>query len=62
VVDTVSSGLLRLPITELPEHLAKVREAMARAAEEAALAEGGEGVDLGAVDVGEDDESTTEPA
>jgi len=32
VVDTVSSGLLRLPISELPEHLAIVREAMARAA------------------------------
>ena len=62
VVDTVSSGLLRLPITDLPEHLAKVREAMARAAEEAALAEGGEDVDLGEVDVGEDDESTTAPA
>jgi hypothetical protein len=59
VVDTVSSGLLRLPITDLPEHLAKVREAMARAAEEAALAEGGEAIDLGEVDVGEDDESST---
>ncbi len=62
VVDTVSSGLLRLPIAELPEHLAKVREAMARAAEEAALAEGGENVDLADVDVGEDDESTSPPA
>jgi hypothetical protein len=59
VVDTVSSGLLRLPIADLPEHLAKVREAMARAAEEAALAEGGEDVDLGEVDVGADDESST---
>jgi hypothetical protein len=59
VVDAVSSGLLRLPITELPEHLAKVREAMARAAEEATLAEAGEDVDLGEVDVGADDESST---
>jgi hypothetical protein len=62
VVDNVSSGLLRLSITELPEHLAKVREAMARAAEEASAAEGGEAVDLGDVDVGEDDESTSDPA
>jgi hypothetical protein len=46
VVDTVSTGLLRLPITELPEHLAIVREAMARAAEEAAAADAGEAEDL----------------
>jgi hypothetical protein len=54
VVDTVSPGLLRLPIGELPEHLAIVREAMARAAEEAAEAESGEDPDLGEVDAGED--------
>jgi hypothetical protein len=47
VVDTVSTGLLRLPISELPEHLAIVREAMARAAEEAEAAEVGEPVDIG---------------
>ncbi len=47
VVDTVSTGLLRLPISELPEHLAIVREAMARAAEEAEAAEAGEDVDVG---------------
>jgi hypothetical protein len=50
VVDTVSSGLLRLPIGELPEHLAIVREAMARAAEEAEAAEAGEPVDVGELD------------
>jgi hypothetical protein len=54
VVDTVSTGLLRLPISELPEHLAIVREAMARAAEEAAEAAEGEGVDLADVDAGEE--------
>jgi hypothetical protein len=47
VVDTVGSGLLRLPISELPENLAIVREAMARAAEEAAAADEGSDVDLG---------------
>jgi hypothetical protein len=47
VVDTVGTGLLRLPISDLPEHLAIVREAMARAAEEAEAAEVGEGVDVG---------------
>jgi hypothetical protein len=48
VVDTVGTGLLRLPITDLPEHLAIVREAMARAAEEAEAAEvGEEDVDVG---------------
>jgi len=47
VVDTVSTGLLRLAITELPEHLAIVREAMARAAEEGEAAEVGEDVDVG---------------
>ena len=31
VVDTVSTALLRLPLAELPEHLAIVREAMAGA-------------------------------
>ena len=61
VVDTVGSSLLRLPISELPDHLAKVREAMARAAEEATLAEGGEDVDLGPGDAG-DDESPSDPA
>lgn len=30
VVDRVPAGLLRLPLRELPEHLVKVREAMAR--------------------------------
>ena len=50
VVDTVSTGLLRLPISELPEHLAIVREAMARAAEEAAEADDGEDVDLGEIE------------
>jgi hypothetical protein len=58
VVDTVSAGLLRLPMAELPEHLAAVREAMARAAEEAGEAELGEDVDVGedvdATDPGED--------
>jgi hypothetical protein len=54
VVDTVSPGLLRLPISELPEHLAIVRDAMARAAEEAAAADAGEPVDLGDIDAGED--------
>lgn len=62
VVDTVNSSLLRLTISDLPEHLVIVRVAMARAAEEAAAAEGGESVDLGDVDVGEDDESTPSPA
>jgi hypothetical protein len=47
VVDTVSTGLLRLAITELPEHLAIVREAMARAAVEGEAAEVGEDVDVG---------------
>ncbi|MGZ4690513.1 MAG: hypothetical protein ACXVIM_01045 [Acidimicrobiia bacterium] len=54
VVDTVSSGLLRFSIAELPEHLAIVREAMARAAEEAAAATEGDDVDLGEVDAGEE--------
>jgi hypothetical protein len=63
VVDTIGSGLLRLPISDLPEHLAIVREAMARAAEEAAAAEDGEDVDLGDVDVGEDpDGASADPA
>jgi hypothetical protein len=53
VVDTVSTGLLRLPITELPEHLAIVREAMARAAEEAEAADVGEPEDLGDIGPGE---------
>ena len=47
VVDTVGSGLLRLPISELPENLAMVREAMARAAEEAVAADDGSDIDLG---------------
>lgn len=47
IVDTVGTGLLRLPISELPEHVAKVREAMARAAEEVEAAEIGEDVDVG---------------
>ncbi|HEY3723926.1 MAG TPA: hypothetical protein VGN59_11270 [Acidimicrobiia bacterium] len=50
VVDTVGAGLLRLPISELPENLAIVREAMARAAEEAAAADEGVDVDLGELD------------
>ena len=50
VVDTVGSGLLRLPISALPEHLAIVREAMARAAEAAAAADEGVDVDLGEPD------------
>jgi hypothetical protein len=50
VVDTVGTGLLRLPISELPENLALVREAMARAAEEAAAADEGIDVDLGEPD------------
>jgi hypothetical protein len=54
VVDTVSTGLLRLPITELPEHLAIVREAMARAAEEAEAAAVGEPEDLEDVESGQD--------
>jgi hypothetical protein len=63
VVDTVSPGLLRLPISELPEHLAIVRDAMARAAEEAADADAGEGTDLGDIDVGEaPDDDATDPA
>ena len=40
-----ATGLLRLPISELPEHLAIVRDAMARAAEEAAASD--DGVDIG---------------
>jgi hypothetical protein len=60
VVDTVSSGLLRLPIAELPEHLAIVREAMARAAEEAAAADDGEDVDLGELDEEEAEDRTGE--
>ncbi len=56
VVDTVGSGLLRLPITELPENLAIVREAMARAAEAAAEADDGADVDLGEPD------ATADPA
>jgi hypothetical protein len=47
VVDTVGTGLLRLPIAELPEHLSAVREAMARAAAEAEGAALGEDVDVG---------------
>jgi hypothetical protein len=47
IVDTVGTGLLRLPISDLPEHLAKVRDAMARAAQEAEAAEVGEPVDIG---------------
>jgi len=70
VVDTVSTGLLRLPITELPEHLAIVREAMARAAEEAEAAEVGEDVDVGELEAelespeadGADDEDAAAPA
>lgn len=63
VVDTVSTGLLRLPISDLPEHLAIVREAMAKAAEEAAAATDGEDVDLGDIDVGEvADDDVTDPA
>jgi hypothetical protein len=58
VVDTVSTGLLRLPISELPEHLAIVRDAMARAAEEAAAADDGDDVDLGELD--EEDEEEAE--
>ena len=49
IVDTVSSGLLRLPIAELPEHLAIVREAMARAASETEAAAAGEAVEVGNV-------------
>lgn len=47
VVDAVSAGLLRLPLSELPEHLSAVREAMARAAIEAEAAAVGEDVDGG---------------
>jgi hypothetical protein len=66
VVDTVSTGLLRLPIADLPEHLAIVREAMARAAEEAEAAEIGEDVDVGEMEADLDaetsgDEAATEP-
>jgi hypothetical protein len=50
VVDTVGSGLLRLPISDLPDNLAIVREAMARAAEAAAAADEGVDVDLGEPD------------
>ena len=57
IVDTVSTGLLRLAISELPEHLAIVREAMARAAEEAAEAAAGDDVDLGELDPGHSSES-----
>lgn len=53
VVDTVSTGLLRIPISELPEHLSAVREAMARAGEQA------EGEALG--EVGADGEADEEP-
>ncbi len=62
VVDTVSTGLLRLPPSELPEHLAIVREAMARAAEEAAAAEEGEAVDIGEGDPDDEPEVEGEPA
>ena len=62
VVDTVSTGLLRLPISELPEHLAIVRDAMARAAEAAVAADDGEDVDLGEVDAGEDDAGASDDA
>jgi hypothetical protein len=63
VVDTVSTGLLRLPISELPEHLAIVREAMAKAAAEAVAADDGAGVELGDIDVGEaPDEDATDLA
>jgi hypothetical protein len=54
VADTVSTGLLRLPITELPEHLSAVREAMARAAAEAEEAALGEDVDVGEEPAGAD--------
>lgn len=60
VVDTVSSGLLRLPIEELPEHLAIVREAMARAASEAEAAVAGEDVEVGNV-VADPDGGTDDP-
>jgi hypothetical protein len=62
VVDTVSTGLLRLPISELPEHLAIVREAMARAAEEAEAAEVGEEVDVGELEAERDAAETTAEA
>jgi len=63
VVDTVGTGLLRLPISELPENLAIVRDAMAKAAEEAAEADAGEDVDVGDIDVGEaPDGDATDPA
>jgi hypothetical protein len=45
VVDTVSTGLLRLKPSELPEHLAAVREAMERAAAAAEADESGEGTE-----------------
>lgn len=52
VADSVSAGLLRLRLDELPEHLAIVREVMARAAVEAAAGAGDEAdeVDVGPVD------------
>jgi hypothetical protein len=59
VVDTVSTGLLRLKISELPEHLAIVREAMARAAQETEAAEVGEPVDVGELEASLDEESET---
>lgn len=65
VVDTVSTGLLRLPISELPEHLAIVREAMARAAEEAEAADVGEDIDVGELEHELEravDATTAEPA
>jgi hypothetical protein len=63
VVDTVSTGLLRLPISELPENLAIVRDAMAKAAQEAAAADAGEDHALGDIDVGEaPDGGATVPA
>jgi hypothetical protein len=54
VVDTVGTGLLRLPIHELPEHLSAVRESMARAALEAEEAALGEDVDVGEDEPAED--------
>jgi hypothetical protein len=63
VVDTVSTGLLRLPISELPENLAIVRDAMAKAAQDAAEADAGEDTALGDIDVGEaPDGDATAPA
>jgi hypothetical protein len=62
VVDTVSTGLLRLPIADLPEHLAIVREAMARAAEAAEAAEVGEDVDVGELEAELDTDADPEAA